>query len=64
MVLGSDTLALSDGGNDNVKANFDEQNYSFALTQSPISQAPIEAINWFVVSKINSASKFHNILLN
>lgn len=34
-------FALSDGGNDNVKANFDEQNYSFALTQSPISQAPI-----------------------
>lgn len=39
-------FALSDGGNDGsekrrVKANFDEQNYSFALTQSPISQAPI-----------------------
>ena len=34
-------FALSDGGNDNVKANFDEQNYSFALTQSPISQAPV-----------------------
>jgi predicted nucleic acid-binding Zn-ribbon protein len=39
-------FALSDGGNDGsekrrVKANFDEQNYSFALTQSPISHAPV-----------------------
>lgn len=34
-------FALSDGGSDNVKANFDEQNYSFALIQSPISQAPV-----------------------
>lgn len=34
-------FALTDCGDDNVKANFDEQNYSFALTQSPISQAPV-----------------------
>jgi superfamily II DNA/RNA helicase len=38
---GVSRFALSDCSNDNVKANFDEQNYSFALTQSPISQAPV-----------------------
>ena len=34
-------FALNDNEEANAKANFDEQNYSFALTQSPLTNAPV-----------------------